>query len=1673
MTGIELSQADRARINELFEQGLYVQAHQLGQSIGPLRQWSGPDGQLLAGRVAMHCGAGRLAAAIHIRAWRKFRTHPGLTYYYVRGLMETLGLLAAWEFMRDKPALAGADNEMASQWLSLRAHVAGQFRDFDAADTLIQEALKLGGDDPWVRVEQAWLLEQEDRYEEALAAARESMKLRPWYRPAVQASGHILQLLGREDEAMALMAEGGSRLESFAVWAQLAALQIELKLYDAATVSLDRMEALSPMMDRALAAWLNAQRSEIAYFRGDYPTAAMLARAVPKSKFFAAIAERLSSPPLGAKRVLLDVDFVRQHHSTCAPATLTALSRFWSMPAEHLEVAEKICYDGTPYHSIRSWAEQNGFAAREFAITEESTRALLDRGVPFAIATVEPLNAHLQALVGYDGLRGTLLIRDPYIRSLGESMTREMLDHWRSTGPWGMAIVPRDASHRLDGLDLKDSALYDLHYELQKGLLQHDRPAAAAIRQRMRETAPEHRLTYQADLAMASYDSDQAANLAAINKLLELFPGDRIWQHAKLLSLGDLSARAQRLELLAAMCEGGNGKRDPSHPGTPTQFHPAFYLRYAQELSEDARSHAQAVRLLRKALGMMPSMAGAYYVLADIYWQHRRFDEACELYRFATCLEDKNESFARSYFVTSRHFKKVPQAIEFLTRRFKRFGAKSSQPARTLLWAYLQLDQTTQAQQVLEEALKLRPDDGPLMLFAAETFAQLAKAPRAAELLEQARDKTPRTDWLRTAAMLADMEGELAKSLGLWQQVAQAEPMAIDALRAVARLLAETQGPPAALEFLRKRAAQFPYNFPIHQLWIEWLRDEDPARSVEIIEHLIAVDPVNAWTRREMALTLARMGRHEEAMTHAEAALNAEPSNPYSFCVRGKVFITAGKTDQARQDYRRAIALSVDTAVAISELVGLSRTADERKEALDYVHKELVRQVIFGDGLLAWRDMARRVMDRDELLKSLRAAHEARPDLWHAWAAVIRQLTDNNRLDEALKVARQAVERFPLLPVLWLDLARVCRLKQDAGGEIAALEHATQINPEYSPAVRQLADAYERGGKLDKAREILVRGVARMPLDAPAHGCLAAVLWKLDHREEAIAEMQQAIRRDAESDWAWDTLVSWGDKTDQPELATRLARELISRKPGLTASWMALARHARNVSIDERLKAIDKAISLSPHSVDAYEFRASLLSSAGRYDEAVASCRPAGFGDHVPVTLRGREACIEADRGNLPGAIEKMKAVLQEDPTYTWGLSRLADWYELTKAYQDYLQTAIQLLRNEPNDAVALGYVGHARLLCDDKAGAKIALSRALSLDPAYTFAGVNLFNIQMEANETADAAATLSRIEQHLPPDQHQAYRVRLAIANRDTTAGTTAFRKLCLTRTETPTWLRRASDALLESGGAWLVKQVLDETVLLPESGRYVPALWIERSMGPAAPLAQIAGVVDRLAPDAEKGPEAVAAFIGELGERRMAGPLRKYLKRYREICRADEHAWNTTVRALVNADLNREALDWYGNWKTRQNPQPWVMLSVCLAMRYTGREAEGAQVNQMAIGLPEDLSTPLHHVWLALDAALAARHQTATEHLRKAQFDSLTMYYKFLYLLSEAAVVMARTTPAKTAADFSIAKAKILSAARTYQAYRKDKCALRAFRQTVKLVAKARGGFGAAVWAFLQQF
>ena len=252
MTTVELPiQTKLADLQDLYERGLYLQLYQQGLSWGALPQWSGIGPRVLASRLANQIGAPRLAKWILRQLHREAPHDPDVRYCYTYLLLGYVGPYETWRRINETPELGpDANDEIRSSWYALIGEIAALLRDFETAESWLRKADAVANNNPWVHICWSHLLEHEDRYEEALAAARRSFEVRPMYRAGVQAVGHLLSLLNRDAEAIELYQNALEVTESAYVAAQLYCLQMETRDFTSAQVSLDTYVRLSPLAEK-------------------------------------------------------------------------------------------------------------------------------------------------------------------------------------------------------------------------------------------------------------------------------------------------------------------------------------------------------------------------------------------------------------------------------------------------------------------------------------------------------------------------------------------------------------------------------------------------------------------------------------------------------------------------------------------------------------------------------------------------------------------------------------------------------------------------------------------------------------------------------------------------------------------------------------------------------------------------------------------------------------------------------------------------------------------------------------------------------------------------------------------------------------------------------------------------------------------------------------------------------------------------------------------------------------------------------------------------------------------------------------------------------------------------------------------------------------------------------
>lgn len=1559
------------------DQGRYIDAHQLV----PQLQASGTvENQLIAARILWHVGARRRADSLVLSNWRKHRADAGAQLDMIRTVGNRHGPYRAWRLLQTHDLSAATDVRTRAEWHSLRGMTLGTLRDFDRAAAAHQEAAALEPENAWVWVERAYVCSMQDHYDEAIELAEKGLQIKPGYRSAYQALSHFYTLVGRDQDALDLLSNATRRAQSVSLGISLYELQSEAGLYGDAQSTLDYCERCLVSPDQEMLDWIAARRADMALRLGDF-TVARHQAALAGGPFYERLAQRLQDALPSSHRVELTVGFVRQHFMTCAPATLAALSNYWGQQASHLDIAEAICYDGTPNHSERRWAEDQGFFTREFTVDWDTTRKLIDAGIPFTLTTVATNSAHLQAVIGYDELRETLLIRDPFKRTYGEFDAQAFFDSHRSSGPRGMLLIPECEAHRADGINLPDAPLWDLYHQAMLALSMHDRQTAVEATRSLSSTAPDHRLSITAARSMAYYDSNEPSGLVEVERLLQLYPNDA---NLALQKAGILRVLGSRTE-----CEDWWNAIQES-----IGFDPIVAVRYAQFLAEDARQQRKVFNWLERTLSVCPTDGNAWFALAGLDWQRGRRETGLDFYRIAACLQDTNDYFADTYVRACRAQRQEAEGLSFLRRRVEAHRKKSSAPALALFSQLELIERTEEGFDVLRQALLDRPHDPELLLFAADVHLRYGRFEAARQYLDQAEPVAKRAAWLRLVARLHREQGQTDRALDCAQQACELEPLHVDGHRLVASLLAQTLGRRAAVQALQQVASRHPHHFELQRLLLNWLPDESIEDAIAQLRHMLSISPHDPWIRREIAVKLGTLRRFEEASEQALAALQAAPKVSSSHSTLAYIRLREGRAPEARKHLRDALELSVDNDYAVNTLIEIESTLDGKRQALNFVRDQLIRQTTTGDGLLAFQESARQILEPDELLSFLQYAMGQREDLWQCWIATTAQLTRMGQHSQALDLLVRAIERFPLLPRVYVEQAHTLLVSGQRDAARGSLLKALEINATWSVPVRMYVDSVlDEGQDLQRAQPILERALQRTPDNADLRGLLGWLFWRLGQPTAALSELRAAVAQSPELKWLWDALDRVGKESGDASVASQAAEDAVRQRPGDVWAWLRAAEFAADPA--RALEAVDHGLKLEPRNQALFEFRLRLLMGSNQFDAVAAALETAPWGRQLPAAIAVFHARLARARGNLDAAFEQLQSLLALDGSNFQLWRELADLSDHHQRNEDYRQAAEHMVRLAPMAAISHGYLGHALARLGQTAQAKASLQRAFELDPSYVFAGLQLADMALNAGIDKEAQKLLDAIE-HIDQSPVIALRrLRLAILRRDQHQALTKASEIIAAPKVHPDLVNAAIKEVEATGWAPALVKDIGQLITQGRCTTEAAQLWISHQGKGWMPNAFYRDIRRQLEND--PGHSLKRAFLTRLGEGKDRYMLTRFVTHYKHLLRADPESWALAGYAYVNQDQHADAIKWMADWRARIDAPDWALDNLALALRKRKQHDAAREVTQRSLALnPGNLEA---RTWLALDAARAGKLDELSAVLSSVNTSTMRTYYRVL--------------------------------------------------------------------------
>lgn len=1552
---------DLSQIDAWLDSGL---ALRVDAWLDGLRNSTDVSAQLTAARALRHLGDERGGDALMLRVARRHPSHLPAQTGLLRTVLSNKGAYAYWRAAQQRPLPEDAGASSRAERLCLQGLWLAELRDGEVALTLQREALALDASDPWLWVEHSYTLARLDRLDAALAAVQEALRVRPGYRTALQQAAQLLWQLQRRAEAYALLEPALAATGNGSVAWQLFGMASDEQQHARALELLDAAERGLPRATARWAGLIAARRADCLLHLGRLAEAREQAVRVPGTGFYSRMAATLAQPDAAPHQVLLPMAMVKQHWMTCAPATLTALANFWGRPADHLEVAQAICYDGTPAASERSWAAQQGFAVREFKLDWTSTCALLDAGLPFALTTQYVGSGHLQAVVGYDRLRRTVLIRDPSLALHVEYEAEQLFDAQQASGPRAMLMLPPEELPRLDGIVLPEVDAWDAAHELQAALQRHDRGAAVQALQRLQAIDPEGDPLLRSQRLLAIYDGDEPRILQATEALLARYPQDGNLLQSRLSSLLEVKGQAAAEAHLRSMVE-------QARPDTLT------LCRWSEQLAQDARRLPQALAATRRALRQDGTSGRAWSELGDRLWQQFGAPVAAlPPMRWASTLQPTQEWAASAYARACRVAGDAEQGLAWLRERLRVWGDRSSGPAITLAEELEAQQKGREADAVLQAALVQRPDDATLRLHLAERCLREQRLDEAASLLEGCVNAhTPAL--LRLRAQLMEARGEFDAALAAVREATSLEPLQLAHHRLLLRLLRRQLGDAAALAQWRLLTDAHPAHFGLQRLFYEALPDQAEAinRQLELMQ---AHHPGNAWLQRERAVQASRQGRLGEAVALAEAAVALAPESAVSHNVLAYCHLRQAGYAAALPHLQACLRRDAEFDAAIGHLLA-APSPQQARAAADFLAAELRRQVLLGDGLLTFQTDAVTGWSAEEILALLQELSAQWPGLWHGPVAVALQLQRLQRTDEALQLLAQACERFPQLPRVHLEHALALQQAHQPEAAKAACAAALALSPSWNRAVRLQVDLLgDHGRDWAEARRVLERALHDRNGwdDADLIGLLAWVLEQMQQDEEALAQARRSLLLNPRASWIWALARRVCERLETLGRFDALIAEVVRSRPGDADAWAVQAMRGRDD--EEALQAATRALALEPRYEAVWQARFERLSRLGRFAEIEGLLAELPWPAPVPVSLRVWGARLQWERGERTAALAQIRALREEAPQDEELCLRQADWLDVHDDHAGYLAAARELMAIAPLDARSHGYLGHALVKSERWQEALEPLQQALRLSPGYAFAAGQLVQAARQAKAPDLAEPALQMLWPHHPTVATACDGIEMAARAGDQPRAQAWLERL-FELDEFEIDRCRAALAAWHDAGWGEALRALQRPHVANGGGPVGVAMdWLVRQEARSFWLAFIQAWRWQAR---ARGPHLLRALLRWLKETDSRFCLPALVRRFEPALRADDDAWGETSYVLACMEAHRAVVRWLADWRRRERPPLYALGNLAGSLGVLGEWGELEDVVAAALQ-----RSPYHEDIRLWELLLLAR-RTDTEALAAA--------------------------------------------------------------------------------------
>jgi tetratricopeptide (TPR) repeat protein len=349
-----------------------------------------------------------------------------------------------------------------------------------------------------------------------------------------------------------------------------------------------------------------------------------------------------------------------------------------------------------------------------------------------------------------------------------------------------------------------------------------------------------------------------------------------------------------------------------------------------------------------------------------------------------------------------------------------------------------------------------------------------------------------------------------------------------------------------------------------------------------------------------------------------------------------------------------------DTDPTDEELVSAGRILDTESALLDAADARELR--VRRD--FTWIEMARRQLEAGdsaaalESWEHLRQAGSVNPT---AWTQPLQVLLDEDRIDEAARLAQDASTVLPGSAIVEFLNGRVAEARDDHRTAARHYKEAARLDSDLPGIWSALGETLAKSGDTKGASEALAEAVRRGQGGAAASYNMGVVLSQKKQFKEAIPYLEDAIKADPENRDAYRALGTAYRKEKRYGEATAAYQSILDRfGPDSKDLYQLAFCEAKNGKHGPAASHYEMVTAMQPDNVNAFYGLGNALSKNGDYDRAGAAFESA-----------------LALKPDYHGASFGWALALQKQGDFEAAINRYEFTLEIEETYSSYVNLAI------------------------------------------------------------------------------------------------------------------------------------------------------------------------------------------------------------------------------------------------------------------------------------------------------------------------------------------------------------------------------------------------------------